>query len=122
MVVDDITAIQGMEKDLQGLFIPAYVDKNGELKGNIIPLEKLFKLNEKIDEILRNTAMSLHGGIINAKPDSQKTCDYCDYKNICGFESGDDMLEIESMSFDEALEAIDGDNNTETEEGGELNG
>lgn len=122
MVVDDITAIQGMEKDLQGLFIPAYVDKNGELKGNIIPLEKLFKLNEKIDEILKDTAMSLHGGIINAKPDSQKTCDYCDYKNICGFESGDDMLEIESMSFDEALEAIDGENNTEAEEGGELNG
>ena len=41
MVVDDITAIEGMEKDLKGLFVPFKRENDGTLSGKIIPLEQV---------------------------------------------------------------------------------
>lgn len=126
MVVDDITAIEGMEKDLKGLFVPFKREKDGTLSGKIIPFDKLLKLNEIIDNVLNDTAILLHNGIINAVPykdKSENACEYCDYKTVCGFEEGDRTLEVESMSFDEALAAIGGDDEAENQsEGGENNG
>jgi len=104
LIIDDITAMEGMEKDLQGYFIPIE-NKKGVISGNIISLEAMLKLKDEIDRVLKQTAQNLHDGIIKVFP-SKKACDYCDFKTVCGFEAGDGMLEIPDMSVKEAEQML----------------
>lgn len=101
LLIDDMTAIEGMEKELKGYFIPVYYDSKGKLAGNYISLEALMKLKDEIDRILKQTAENLHDGIIRVFP-SESACRFCDYHTVCGFEKGDSMLEIPSITVREA--------------------
>ncbi len=59
------------------------------------------KLKDEIDRILKQTAENLHDGIIRVFP-SESACRFCDYHTVCGFEKGDSMLEIPSITVREA--------------------
>jgi len=109
MLLKDRDVILGMEKNGEGVFIPAKLS-NGELTGTLITLEQIGKLKTKADEILGQMAAALHNGNIGALPAtvSNKTaCDYCDYKTVCGRENGMPVRSVAKLGHDEALAIIE---------------
>ncbi len=88
MLVDDGDVISHMEKDLQGMFIPAKFDSRKQiLKGDFITLKQLGVLAEKMDEIICDMGNNIHNGFVPATPvcGSAYTdvCSWCDYGDIC---------------------------------------
>jgi len=110
MLLKDLDVILGMEQDGEGIFIPAKI-KNGELEGTLITLEQMGKLKTRADEILSEMARSLQNGDIPALPATDSgyktACDYCDYKSVCGRESGMPVRVVPKLKHDEALAVID---------------
>ena len=74
--------------------IPAYIDKEGNLspkKSNIASREEFEKLQKYVNNTIKEIAEEILNGNIELKPyyKNKKTpCEYCTYKNICGFNSG----------------------------------
>ena len=74
--------------------IPAYMDKDGKLspkKSSTITKEEFEKLQLYVNKAVQEIATEIFNGNINLKPyyKNKKTpCEYCTYKNICGFNSG----------------------------------
>lgn len=75
-----------MDRELSNKYIPVSVS-NGELKGNIVSLADLGRISKKINELIVSMGDNLHMGYISQNPvDSphhDKTCEYCDYKDVC---------------------------------------
>ena len=73
--------------------IPAYMDKNGNLspkKSNIATKEEFEKLQKYVNNTIKEIAKEILNGNIQLKPyyKNKKTpCEYCIYKNMCGFNS-----------------------------------
>ena len=74
--------------------VPVYVDKTGNLspKRSSIATEEQFKYLQKyIDKTIKEISKEIFNGNIELKPyyKNKKTpCEYCSYKNMCGFNSG----------------------------------
>ena len=107
LVTDDMTALDGMEKGLNGYFIPVRLEK-GKLVGNYVSLKAFMKLKDEVDKTLKSVAEDLHQGIIKVLP-AKKACDYCDYKAVCGFEDGDPVLEMTQYSDDDIKRILEGE-------------
>jgi len=105
MILNDSVVITGMDSSGAGVFIPASI-KNGSIKGNVISLEQLGRLKTKVDNLLKEMVLSLKSGCIQAVPVS-KSCDYCDYKSVCGWENGMAVREIPSYKYEECLSILD---------------
>ncbi|HOO26011.1 MAG TPA: PD-(D/E)XK nuclease family protein, partial [Clostridiales bacterium] len=106
LVLEDELVVKGMENGADGIFIPAKISK-GELSGNLISLDQLKKLNDKTDEILSSMVEALHGGEIPAVPayigSNYKACQFCDYRDGCGYEDGMPTKPITRLKHEEAL-------------------
>jgi V/A-type H+-transporting ATPase subunit E len=59
MVLNNIDVVSAMENACDGFFIPASLDKNGALKGNVISLDALSALKERVNKSIRNMAEEL---------------------------------------------------------------
>ena len=119
MLVDDGEVISHMEKDLQGMFIPAKMDtKKQVLKGDFITVKQLSVLAEKMDSIIRDMGNNIHNGIVPAMPvcGSAYTdvCSWCDYGDICMTENPRYRY-IEKKSHDECIRELMGGENGEQE-------
>lgn len=119
MLLQNFEVLSAMEKDIGGNFIPASLNKKGELCGTLISLSELGTLNIRVDEILCEMAMALHSGKISAYPvfgkNYDKTCEYCDYRSVCGFEAMDKVREIEILNHKDSLNTLNGgDDNEQT--------
>ena len=74
--------------------IPAYLDKDGNLspkKSSIATKEEFDKIQKYVNDTIKEIAKEILDGNIELKPyyKNKKTpCEYCAYKNICGFNSG----------------------------------
>ena len=74
--------------------IPAYMDKDGNLsskKSSSLTKEEFDKLQNYVNKTIKEISNEILNGNINLKPyyKTKKTpCEFCDYKNICGFDSG----------------------------------
>ena len=74
--------------------IPAYMDKTGTLspkKSSIATKEEFEKLQKYVTNTIKEISEEILNGNIKLKPyyKNKKTpCEYCSYKNICGFNSG----------------------------------
>lgn len=74
--------------------IPAYMDKTGTLspkKSSIATREEFEKLQKYVTNTIKEISEEILNGNIKLKPyyKNKKTpCEYCSYKNICGFNSG----------------------------------
>ncbi len=84
---DENEIAEHMEKDLKGKYIPVkYTKKNG-ITGNIVSLAQLGMISKKIDSLIEEMGISLHGGKISQNPVlgkyHDKTCDYCDFSSVC---------------------------------------
>ena len=99
LLINDIDILRAMDKELNGLYIPAKIKKDGTLKtsDSLQSLEEFGQLVEKIDGILKGIANNMKAGIVDAKPieiSKDKTaCTYCKMKPIC--------RRIEKGDFDE---------------------
>lgn len=122
LLLSDPKAILGMEKDGQGIFVPAKI-KNGEIdaKSSVVSLEELGKLYRFIQNKLLEMAKQLHSGQIAALPVKQKNfllCDYCDYKTVCMHQQEDAVIEMQTVDkkafFDQLEGEQDGENGVDT--------
>ncbi len=108
MVLNNLDVVNAMEDGCDGLFIPAQLDKNGSLKGNVISLKALTNLKNRVNNSIKNMATELQNGRISAFP-VEDGCTWCSYKDICKREETDPIKEIEVPSFDDAIEMLRGD-------------
>lgn len=101
IVLDDEAVINGMEKGTRGVFIPV-TDKG---KGKI-SLEEFNHFKNVVDKAIEDMAVSLHNGEVGIYPvntkNYDKTCEYCDYKSVCGIDEYDEKR-TQAVKGDEAL-------------------
>lgn len=95
--------------------IPAYIDKEGTLapkKSSIATREQFELLQNYINKTIKEIAVEILSGNIELKPyyKNKKTpCEFCAYKNMCGFNSGickNKYRFIQNYSKDEIFEKI----------------
>ncbi len=87
IVLEDPRIIQLMEHEAGGVFIPASIDPKGKLSGSFISAKALNGLKKRVDALILNMADELREGNIDALPAKEvTTCNFCDYKSVCGFE------------------------------------
>lgn len=121
LILNDLTAIEGMEQNAEGKFIPAKIKKGMVDSKSIASIEE-FKIIEKhIERLIVNMATSLKSGKIQPNPKTcgqTTSCDRCDYFSVCKYDEDnfkDTDLKIsekevlEKMS--ENIRAKEGENN-----------
>ncbi len=112
MLLDDGTALKGMDASLAGTFLPVSVSKSGAIKGNFISLEQLGKLAKRMDSIMAQMGAHLHGGKIEARPvvgtGHGDTCEWCDFASVCRRERDGAFRYLEKRTHDACLEDLDG--------------
>lgn len=108
MVLNNLEVINAMEHGMCGVLIPSKIDKSGAASGNVISLNSLYKLKDYIDGEIKNMALNIYNGEIDANP-IKDACTYCDYKTVCKRESGGKQRELAYYSFGDALSALGGD-------------
>lgn len=98
-----------MDRELSNKYIPVSVS-NGELKGNIVSLADLGRISKKINELIVSMGDNLHMGYISQNPaDSphhDKTCEYCDYKDVCMNKKEIIPNLFDEPSFDETIKIL----------------
>ena len=113
IVIDDLTAITAMENDIKGLYIPVSMKKDGTFSSSssLAKLEDFGKIFEYIDKKITTMAQSLLSGNIERMPSkgSVDACQYCDYKNVCGYEEGKKCRRVSVLKTQAALEKMKGE-------------
>ena len=106
-----------MEKDIQGIFIPAKrksakgADGKAELSdhySSVVSLEEYGKIFEYVNKKIKEMAESLMSGKIERRPvkGSEDACKSCDYKTVCGYEKGKNSTVVRKYSPKNALELM----------------
>lgn len=117
MILEDLTVLQGMERNCEGRFINAYVDKKGVMKGTFLSLNGFMQLHKKIDSMLHDMGIKLHTGEISALPlvesEDKSPCIYCDYKDICRRSEADEKRKPLGISHAAAAELLKGSEDDE---------
>lgn len=112
LLIDDLTVLQGMEHDVEGVFIPAKLKSDGSLdpKSSVASLEELGKIRRYVEKLICDMADTLREGEIQAVPVSHgdfDPCRYCDFRPVCGREDGDPQRAAEPLSRGEFFEKIE---------------
>ncbi len=113
MILEDEKILDAMEEGSKGKFINASKNDNGDLQGTLLSYEGFRLLHGKIDSMLTEMGLSLHGGEIGAVPVAgtssyNNTCTYCDYKDICRRESTDEVRRLETIKHADAVRMLKG--------------
>ncbi len=118
MLVGDEEIIGRMDKEREGLFLPAKFDTKGTLKGNFISLKQFQKLGRYMDNLIKEMGNNIHEGKIPAipalGPNHSTTCEWCDYNEVCLREKGEYRY-IDNLKHDDALRIISGGEDSEDE-------
>lgn len=96
LILADIKVVKMHDKNLDSgasKLVPAYIDKSGNLskKTNGITQEQFEDLQKYIDKTIMQISKEILSGKIDLKPyykNGNTPCKYCNYKAICGFNSG----------------------------------
>lgn len=108
MVLNNIDVITAMEKNVEGVYIPVTMNEDGSVSGNVISLKSLTRLQNKVNDLIKEMATDLQSGVIRALP-TEKGCVYCDYKDVCRRDDTDPIREFDSLDFGVALSMLGGD-------------
>lgn len=89
IIINDSAVIDGI-KDEQGIFVPAVLDKSGELKAceALTSAEKLGRMGERIDRLLVDIGSEIRRGHFEPDPlvvGDVDPCASCDYHAVCRF-------------------------------------
>lgn len=99
-----------MDREGTNKYIPVKINKKGELSGNIVSLADLGVISRKINKLVELMGINLHNGKINQNPvlskSHSKTCEYCDYSDVCINRTSIDYNEFEELSFYDALNEL----------------
>ena len=118
LILADVKVAKMQDKNLEaGMseIIPAYIDKTGTLspkRSSIASEEEFIKLQKYINKTIKEISKEIFSGNIELKPyyKNKKTpCEYCSYKNMCGFNSGvfkKNYRYIENLNKEELLNII----------------
>ncbi len=113
MILGDDKVIDGMEEGRKGHFINVYYDRYGKLQGKFLSLEGFRLLHEKIDSILCEMGEKLHTGEIAAVPvigpSYEKTCVYCDFRDICRRSDDGVSKSPSGLSHEDAIRLLKGE-------------
>ena len=98
LILADVKVAKMQDNNLmastQSKIIPAYMDKTENLspkKSSIATKEEFEKLQKYVNNTIKEISEEILNGNIKLKPyyKNKKTpCEYCSYKNVCGFNSG----------------------------------
>lgn len=92
LLLDHSDIVRAMEADAAGLFIPAGLTQKEEWRrgSSVASLEQFGQLKRRMEKLLCDMARTLREGDIAALPacGAADACAYCDYKAVCGFETG----------------------------------
>ncbi len=107
LLLADSDVLEAMEKENDGVFIPANITNSGALSktSSVATAEQFTWLEQHIQNVLSQMASRLHQGEIGAVPLSGLTdsCRYCEYHDICGHEPEDVSRVLVKKSLQEAL-------------------
>ena len=118
LILADVKVAKMHDKNLEkgkSEIIPAYIDKTGTLSqklSSIASKEEFSKLQNYINKTIKDISKEIYNGNIELKPyykNKRTPCEYCSYKNMCGFNSGvvkKNYNFVNKMSKDEILEKI----------------
>ncbi|MCH5315511.1 MAG: PD-(D/E)XK nuclease family protein [Eubacterium sp.] len=99
-----------MEHDLNGRYIPVKYKKNGDLSGNLASLAEFGYLQRKVNEHIKNMGVNLHNGLIPKNPvknsSHKKTCEFCDYKDVCATKRNIEYRVTEELSDAQVKESL----------------
>ena len=113
VLLESETVLRGMESAAEGRYLTACIDNNGKLKGTFLSLNEFARLHRKIDAVLADTALRLHRGEIAALPildgDYRRTCEYCDYRDVCLREDEDPFRTLPGLSHADAVALLNGE-------------
>lgn len=110
MVLNNTEVITAMEKNAEGIFIPAKIGRDGSASGNVISVKALENLEKRINSLIAEMADRLRSGKIDALP-VEGACRYCKYRDVCRREEDDEKREIEKIDFKSAVGMLGGDEN-----------
>lgn len=97
LILADINIVKKMDNKLEkgaSNIIPAYIGKDGDLsktKTNGVTRKEFEYLQSYMNKIIKQISEEIMSGNINIQPYFKKKktpCDYCKYKSICGFDTG----------------------------------
>lgn len=115
MVLDSPVVFNGMGVDKMPDYFPVGYKKDGSAKGDFYSLENFKNLSRIIDGKITHMGNALHKGLVAPVPTGKdgegKMCKYCSYKSVCGYEYGNDTVEITSLTHAKALERLEGNEN-----------
>ncbi len=115
MILDSPVVFNGMGVDKIPDYFPVGYKKDGSAKGDYYSLENFRNLSRLIDRKIIDMGNSLHKGNVAPVPSGKdgegKMCKYCSYKAVCGYEYGDETVEITSLTHGKALERLEGNDN-----------
>ncbi len=114
MMLKSLTVVNGMGAVDAPKYYPAGFDEKKDVfTGNVYSQYNFKMLSEMIDKKIINMGNSLRKGLIPAIPTGEngegKLCKYCSYRAVCGYESGDEVIEISNFSHKEAISMLGGD-------------
>ncbi|MCR4593880.1 MAG: PD-(D/E)XK nuclease family protein [Clostridiales bacterium] len=113
MVINDPEIIEAMDHIGNRTLIEASI-KDGLAVGNVISIENLMRLKDRVDDILRQMVNKLYDGDVDANPlvtVSSFPCDFCDYHDVCKHEESDEIKEVKVLGFDEAIDELEAETN-----------
>lgn len=118
LILADVKVAKMQDKNLEkgkSEIIPAYIDKTGTLSpklSSIATNEEFAKLQNYISKTIKDISKEIFNGNIELKPyykNKRTPCEYCSYKNMCGFNSGIKQKNynfINKLTKEEILEKI----------------
>ena len=81
--------------------------------------EDLGRISRKINELIYNMGCALHSGYIMQNPinakNHDKTCEYCDYTDVCMNRKEIELTTLQDYSFDEVLLKLREDEDAEVD-------
>ncbi len=121
LILDNDTVIQGMEKNVGGVYLPIKLNKSGDKYSgteSLVNAAEIKKIFDKINSILKNMVKELLKGNIHQIPakGTVDACAWCPYWQVCGYEDGMENREVRKISKSEVLELLNKENEKGEEE------
>lgn len=93
LLCDDVSVIKAMDNEMQGEFVPEFkVNKDGtpsKTNTSFVSYDDFNTIFDYIEKLACDMGRALHSGDIKVDPidtSTNKACQYCDYKAVCGIE------------------------------------
>ncbi len=128
VVLKERHVLQAMEKEIGGVYIPAKLTKGDSGSGEIqldkrvstcFSSDEFKNLRKHTDELLKQLAVQLYDGHIEADPlimGDFNPCDYCDYWSVCGNMPCSKFREASPTTAEEMQNILNGKKQDNSEE------